>query len=107
MAENKNKKDKKPETDVTILEKLFDGENHENIFLFDEDGNEIELEQVAAVSYKDEIYAVLHAVGEPEEEVMIFRVDTEDEESLIMIDDENLANEVLKIVIDGANERNE
>ena len=85
------------ETDVTIMEKLFDGENDEHIFLFDADGKEIELEQVAAINHKNEVYAILHPVDAPEEEVLVFHINTEDEESVTMVEDENLAAEILKI----------
>ena len=83
------------ETDVSILEKLFDGDNNENVFLFGEDGKEIELEQIAAIHHEGEVYAVLHPIGTPEEEVLVFRVDTEDEESLIIVEDEKLAQKIL------------
>ena len=84
--------------DVKLLEKLFDGENYENVFLFDEDGNEIEFEQVAAINHNNEVYAVLHPMDAPEEEVLVFRIDPTDEESVVMVEDEKLANEVLKKV---------
>ena len=90
--------DKTAETDVSILEKLFDSDNQENIFLFDEEGNEVELEQIAAINYEDEVYAVLHPLDAPEDEVLVFRIDPEDEESVILVEDEKLANEILKKV---------
>jgi len=83
------------ETDVSILEKLFDGDNDENIFLFGEDGKELEFEQIAAINHDGEVFAVLHPVGAPEEEVLVFRVDADDEESLIMVEDEKLAQKIL------------
>ena len=92
--------------DVSILEKLFDEENDENIFLFDEDGNEIELEQVAIVTHETQIYAVLHVVGDPEEDVLVFHVNPEDEESVTLVEDDGLANTILKMVMDQANEEN-
>ena len=94
--------DKKEETteDVTLLERLFDEENDDNIILFDAEGKEIELEQIAAVEYEGEVYAVLHAVGDPEEEVLVFHVDPSDEESVSLVDDEELGNKILKIVMD-------
>ena len=84
------------DTDVKLLEKLFDSDNDENIFLFDEDGKEVELEQVAAINHEGHVYAVLHPIDAPQDEVLVFRVDTEDEESVVMVEDEKLANEILK-----------
>ena len=82
--------------DVSLLEKLFDGENNENIFLFDDAGSEIELEQVAAINYENEVFAVLHPLTAPEEEVLVFKIDTEDEESVHMVEDEVLVAKILE-----------
>lgn len=109
-----NKKDapKKPEAeedvggDVTLLERLLDDENDENIILFDEDGGEIELEQIAVVTHDGEMYAVLHVVGDPEEEVLVFHVNPEDEESVTMIDDEALGNKILDLVMKESSKAN-
>ena len=84
------------EDDVSLLKKLFDGGNDENIILFDQDGKEIELEQVAAINHEGNVYAVLHPVKEPEEEVLVFKIDVDDEESVHMIEDEELVAEILK-----------
>jgi len=97
------KKTPKPK-EVSILERLFDEDNDENIILFDADGNEIVLEQVALVTDEGEIYAVLHVVGDPEEEVLVFRINPEDEESVVMVDDEELGNKILKFVMEQAEE---
>ena len=85
--------------DKKIIERLFDEKNDDNLKVVDAEGNEIELEQVAVVTYEDKIYAVLHAIGDPEEEVLVFLVNPEDEESIIMIEDEKLANKILEIVM--------
>ena len=90
----------KETADVTLLKRLLDGDNEENIFLFDDDGNEIELEQVAVVTDEGQVYAVLHVVGDPEEEVLVFRIDQKDEESITMVEDETLANKILQFVME-------
>ena len=87
------------DNDMTLLERLFDDENDDNIILFDADGNEIELEQIAAVTYEDKVYAVLHVVGDPEEEVLVFKINPEDEESVEMVEDEELGNKILELVM--------
>lgn len=86
----------KVENDVTILEKLFDEENDESIFLFSEDGKEIELEQVAAIEHEGEYYAVLHPIDAEEDEVVVFRIDPTDEDSVILVEDEKLIDLILK-----------
>ena len=86
--------------EVSLLERLFDDDNDENIILFDEDGKEIELEQIATVTHEGEIYAVLHVVGDPEDEAVVFHVNPDDEEAINMVQDEALGNKVLQLVMD-------
>jgi len=88
--------------DVTLLERLFDDDNQDNIVMFDNDGNEIELEQIAAVTHEGQVYAVLHVVGDPEEEVLVFHINPDDEDSIQMVDDEVLGNKILSIVMNEA-----
>ena len=89
----------KKEDDVSLVKKLFDGENDENIVLFDDDGDETVFEQIATITHEGEIYAVLHPVDAPEEEVLVFKIDTEDEESVTIVEDEELANKILEVVV--------
>ena len=86
--------------DVSLLKRLLDADNDENITLYDTDGNPIELEQVAIVTEEGEIYAVLHVIGTPDEEVVVFRVDPNDEESITMVEDETLGNKILKFIME-------
>jgi hypothetical protein len=86
--------------EVSLLERLFDEENDENIILFDADGKEIELEQIATITHEGEIYAVLHVVGDPEDEAVVFHVNPEDEESINMVEDEALGNKILQLVME-------
>jgi hypothetical protein len=99
VAEKDNPEIDDIDNDMTLLERLFDDENDDNIILFDAEGNEIELEQIAAVTYEDQVYAVLHVVGDPEEEVLVFRVNPEDEESVEMVEDEALGQKILDLVM--------
>jgi len=95
-------KQQKPDgEDVKLLEQLFDSDNESNIIMFDEDGEEVELEQIAAVEHEGQLYAVLHVVGDPEDEVVVFRIDPKDEDSLIAVDDDELAEKILKLVTEG------
>ena len=96
MAKGKNK----PEgADVKLMEQLFDDNNDDNIVMFDEDGEPVELEQVAAVEFEGECYAVLHVIGDPEGEVIVFRIDPTDEDSLILVEDDELAEKILQIIM--------
>ena len=98
--ENKNKtKDDSADigVDVSLLQRLLDEKNDENIILFDEDGNEIELEQIAVVTYEKVLYAILRPVTAAEDEAVVFKIDADDEESITIVDDEELADKVLDI----------
>jgi len=83
--------------DVSLLARLLDAGNDENIFLFDENGDEIELEQIAAITHEGKIYAILRPLTAAEDEAVVFLIDTEDEESIIVVEDETLAEKILDI----------
>ena len=86
MKELKNKS-----ADVEILQQLLSVDNDQNIVLFDEDGNTVELEQIAVVSQDDVLYAILRHLDDAEDEVLVYKVDTQDEEVLTQVTDEKLA----------------
>ena len=96
---SKSKKEVKEvlEPDLTLLSRLMDADNEENIFLFDEEGNEIELEQIAIITYEKNVYAILRPLTAAEDEVVIFKIDPTDEESLNVVEDEVLAEKILDI----------
>ncbi|MCL2846324.1 MAG: DUF1292 domain-containing protein [Firmicutes bacterium] len=83
--------------DLTLLTRLLDDENDENIILFDENGDEVELEQVGMVPYNRELYAILRPIDADEDSAAVFRVDTEDEESLTAVEDDALATKILDL----------
>ncbi|MBQ8146204.1 MAG: DUF1292 domain-containing protein [Clostridia bacterium] len=73
------------------IDRLFDENNDEKIYVKDEDGKEIEFEQVAVVDYKENYYAVLCPVtkveGVGEDEFMVFLID-EENDRLVYVEDE-------------------
>lgn len=83
--------------DVSLLTRLLDADNDENIFLFDESGNEIELEQIATITHEGAIYAILRPLTAEEDEVVVFKIDPKDEESVNIVEDEALAEKILDI----------
>jgi len=89
------------EKDLNLLDQLL-GDDDENVFFFDEDGNETEFEQVATINHGGEWYAVLHEIGFPEEEVVVFKINPDVEDSVIVVEDEDLANKILNIVMEEA-----
>lgn len=95
---NKNEtelQDAEADDGVTLLKTLLDSENDENIFLFDENGDSVEFEQIAVVPYEGGVYAILRPLDADEDAAAVFKIDTEDEESLISLDDDELASKVL------------
>ena len=72
------------------------------IVLNDEEGNETEFEFLDLIEYEGEEYVVLLPVDESEEagEVVILKLEdteSEDEESYVSVDDEEILNKVFEI----------
>ena len=82
------------------IDRFFDEENFENIKLEDNDGKEIEFEQVAVVDYEEKYYAILHPVtpmdGVNEDEALVFLID-EDKDELVYCDDDSTAQAVFAV----------
>lgn len=92
---NKTAQPDEIETDISLLERLLDSNNDENIFLFNENGDEIELEQIAVINRKGEIFAIMRPITAAEDEAVVFKIETADEESITVVEDEKLADEIL------------
>ena len=87
-----------------IPENMQEGEELDNIIVLnDEDGNEVEFEFLDLIEYEGEEYVVLLPNDEEEEdagEVLILKLedtDSEDEESYVSVDDEEVLNKVFEI----------
>ena len=82
-----------------------EGEELDNILtLNDEDGNEVEFEFLDLIEYEGEEYVILLPVEDEEEaeepgEVVILKVEStsEDEESYVSVEDEEVLNNVFEI----------
>ena len=83
--------------DMTLLECLLDDENDENIVLFADDGSEVEMEQIAVIPHDEKLYAILRPLDADEDAAAVFLIDSDDEESVISIEDEKLASQILDI----------
>lgn len=75
------------------VDRIFDENNNENIFIKDNDGRDIEFEQLAVVDFEESYYAVLQPVtpmeGVGEDEVLIFKID-EEKDCLVYEEDERV-----------------
>ena len=77
---------------MTDIEKLFDPENQDPIVMVDEEGNEVEFEQIAILPYEGSIYALLMPLtpleGVGEDEAIVFVIEEQDgEANLAIVDD--------------------
>ena len=86
---------------------IEEGEELDNIIVLnDEDGNEVEFEFLDLIEYDGESYVVLLPNDDEEEEageVLILKLednDSEDEESYVSVDDEEILNKVFEIFKD-------
>lgn len=74
-----------------FVDRLFDESNEDNVCIKDNDGHEIEFEQVAVVDFEENYYAILKPVnkleGVEEDECLVFRID-EENDCLVYEEDE-------------------
>ena len=85
----------------TVIEKLLDENNNDNIILYDENNNQAEFEQVAIIPLNDKLYAILKPAtkieGVNEDEALVFVLEeTDDEESLVICDDFKVVDKVFE-----------
>jgi len=83
--------------DLTLLKRLLDEADDDNVFLFDESGNEIELEQIATIVHENQIYAIMRPLDADEDEAVVFLLDPTDEESINVVEDDALAEKILEV----------
>lgn len=82
----------------SIVEKLFDENNDDIIELQQEDGKVLKFEQVAVVAYNSDYYAIMHPVElKKDDEVVVFRLIEDDEDSMDLVIDEELSKKVLEV----------
>ena len=74
-----------------FVDRLFDEENDDKIYVKDNDGREIEFEQVAVVDFCENYYAILYPTstieGVGEDEAVVFLID-EEKDQLVYVEDE-------------------
>ena len=88
----------------SIVEKLFDEDNDDIIELEQGDGKIVKFEQVAVVVYESQYYAILHPLDLKEDEVVVFHILDDDEDTLDLILDEELSKNVLEVYAEDVNE---
>ncbi|MBQ3016012.1 MAG: DUF1292 domain-containing protein [Clostridia bacterium] len=81
--------------DISPIEKILDENNEDPITLYDEENREIEFDQVAVIPLNEKIYVILKPITEIEgvadDEALVFVIEEiEDEETLVLVDDEQI-----------------
>lgn len=87
----------------SIVEKLFDENNDDIIELEQEDGTVVKFEQIAVVIYNSEYYAILRPLELKEDEVVIFKLVEDDEDSMDLVVDEELSKKILEVYEEDVN----
>ena len=90
----------------SVTEKLFDENNNEILELVQSDGKIVKFEQVAVVTYQAQYYAILHPLELKEDEVVIFHLLDDDEDSFDLVMDEELSKKILEVYAEDVNEDN-
>ena len=81
--------------DISPIEKILDENNEEPITLYDEENREVEFDQVAVIPLYEKIYVILKPITEIEgvadDEALVFVIEEiEDEDTLVLVDDEQI-----------------
>lgn len=87
----------------SIVEKLFDESNDDIIELEQGDGKVVKFEQIAVVIYNSEYYAILRPLELKEDEVVIFKLIEDDEDSMDLVVDEELSKKILEVYEEDVN----
>ena len=90
----------------SIVEKLFDENNDDVIELAQADGKIVKFEQIAVVIYDSQYYAILHPLELKDDEVVIFHILEDDEDSLDLVVDEELSKKILEVYAEDVSESN-
>ena len=85
--------------ELSVLQKLLDDENCDNVTLYDEDDNALEFEQIALIPLGEVLYAILRPAtpmeGMAEDEALVFLLD-EEEEMVTLVSDEEVGTAVFR-----------
>ena len=89
------------------VDRLFDDNNFEPVVIKDNDGKDVEFDQVAVVDFEGSYYAVLAPItkleGVGEDEVLIFKID-EEKDQLVFLEDEKIADSIIDLLAEEEDE---
>ncbi|MCH5179962.1 MAG: DUF1292 domain-containing protein [Erysipelotrichales bacterium] len=86
--------------DQTLIEKLLDENNTDDIVLYDENDNEVKFEQVALIPLDEELYVILKPInkieGIEDDEALVFVINEDEEDQIDICDDMDIVNKVFE-----------
>ena len=88
------------EKEINQIDKILDENNEDNIFLYDEDDNELEFEQAAVIPMDGSVYVILvpvtpmEGVGEDEGVVFVIEEDEDGEAVLSIVVEDDVIDAV-------------
>ncbi len=90
------------EKQKNIMDQILDENNNDNIILYNENGEEVEFEQIAIIPLNDNVYLILKPVvlfeGMQENEGLVFLIEEyEDDTKFKLCVEEDIIDEVFKI----------
>ena len=89
---------------MDVIEMLMNEDCNDNIVLYGEDGEEFEFEQVAVIPMDEKLYFILRPVDMEdldEDEAFVFElIETEDEASIDLVEDDETVDRVFAIYND-------
>lgn len=75
--------------DLDAIDKILDEDNNDNIFLYDDEDNELEFEQVALIPMDEKVYVILAPAHEMEgigpDEGLVFVIEELDGEDVLTV----------------------
>lgn len=90
------------EKQKNIMDQILDENNNDNIILYNENGEEVEFEQIAIIPLNDNVYLILKPVvlfeGMQENEGLVFLIEEyENDTKFKLCVEEDIIDEVFKI----------
>ena len=84
---------------MSDIEKLLDEDNCDPITLYDEDNKATRFDQVAIIPLDEKVYVILKPIdpieGVEDDEAFVFVIEElDDEDSLVLVDDEELVSRI-------------
>ena len=82
----------------SIIDKIYDPDNEENIILYNENDEPVEFAQIAVIPLEERVFVILKPLdvveGVADDEALVFEINEKDDETLKIVTDMSLAERV-------------